>query len=269
MGLSESRAAQREEALRESLLRTATRVAEAMRETTEIIGAIAGGSLGRGGAIDAHSDADIWLLYRGAPPDPAAIERAWQALDAKRVENGEFLVDGWRVEISAHDAGVLAEEFHDLIALKTPDAPDENAHWMFYSVTLTDAEGAVAALKEELNTYPETLRNRLIARATHAMEKPARQARVCAGRGDLPAFWSCVTAFVTAYMDALFAFNRLWHPGPKRFLSLHLARCPRRPPAAADQLARLLDLESGAPSLARAELVGSLHRELLTLLASK
>ena len=245
--------------LRQSLLAAARRVASVMMSAPGMVGALAGGSLGRGGAIDRDSDADIWLLYRGAPPDMSILERLWRSLGAQPVEGGEWVVDGWRAEVSAHESDALFESLDRLIAREEPGAPDADAHWLYYTVALADPHGIVRDLRQKLRVYPESLRCRLVAQSLQSMDKPARQARILAERGDLPAWWLCAGAFITAFAEGLFAHNHLWHPGPKRLLDLHLARCREQPPDCAARLKRLLALDQPASLQERAEILQGLR----------
>ncbi len=248
--------------MRDNLLAVAEKTARAMADLPSVMGAIAGGSLGRGGTIDAESDADICMWIRGNAPDAPLVARVWETLGARALGAGDYELDGWEVELSFQAFDEAAKSIARLIDREEPDADDSTAHWMAYSVILWDPTGEVAHLRDQLKRYPNSLRTRLLNRACAAMSKPVRQAPVLARRGDLPAFWMAVSDFSRWFAEALFALNRLWSPGPKRFLDTHLERCKNQPTNTRERLTQILALGEGISMEERAEEVERLASEL-------
>lgn len=250
---------------RASLWQAARRAGRALGELPNVLSVLAGGSLGEGGEVDPSSDGDLLLLCRHGYPTPEDMEQRLAPFKFHRLADGAYLLNGWSMEISLWDYDALAKEFHSLVHQQVPEASDFNARWLYYTVVISDPGGLGRALKDMLKTYPERLRRTLLERGITGLEKTVRQTHVLAGRDDLPAFWIALSDFVRQYMDTLFALNRLWRPGNKRFLSYHIQRCSRRPMDAESALSTLMDPQNGLSARDRAQIVGKLHADLLAL----
>jgi hypothetical protein len=71
-----------------------------------------------------------------------------------------------------------------------------------------------------------------------------------------------IAALLASAFDVLFAVNRETHPGEKRLVALALARCPRRPPRLAEDVAALL-ASAGTPDVvARADALAAAIEDL-------
>ena len=93
----------------------------------------------------------------------------------------------------------------------------------------------LTALKSIISTpYPEKLRQNIIHRNMMLMkDKPfssyIEQIKKAVERNDLNSINHRSAAFFESYFDALFAANRLLHPGEKRLISFALSNCRALP----------------------------------------
>ena len=250
---------------RASLWQAARRAGRALGELPHVLVVLAGGSLGEGGDVDPSSDGDLLLLCRNGFPTLEEIEHKLGQRKFHRLGEGAYLLNGWLMEISLWDYDALREEFYRLVQEQEPGNSDYNARWLHYTMVISDQAGLGRSLKDLLKTYPERLRKTILEQGFAKLDRSVRQAHVLAGRGDLPAFWIVLADFLNQYMDTLFALNRLWRPGSKRFLAYHIQRCSRRPMGAESALTTLLDPQNGLSAKDRVQILGKLHADLLTL----
>ena len=114
-----------------------------------------------------------------------------------------------------------------------------------YSQVLFDRRGWLIDLQQQSEQpYPEALRHAVIAKNhavlrrvipsyTHQIEKASR-------RGDVVSLNHRVAALLASYFDAVFALNRVLHPGEKRLIAWTQAHCAHLPVEMADQIEAVL-----------------------------
>jgi hypothetical protein len=114
-----------------------------------------------------------------------------------------------------------------------------------YSRLLFDRRGWFSDLQQQSEQpYSEALRHAVIAKNhavlrrvipsyTHQIEKASR-------RGDRVSLNHRVAALLASYFDAVFALNRVLHPGEKRLIEWAQAQCAHLPVEMADQIEAVL-----------------------------
>jgi hypothetical protein len=198
-----------------------------------------GGSAGAG-LDDAQSDLDIHVYWRAplaAPEqraarlatcaDPGSIElevRFWGLEDHLRVGGRDVELiyvhlDDLRAEVErAYAEGLGAEGF-----------ATAQLYYVANGRPFYDPKGDLAALQTRLATYPEATRRRLLESHRPLLRAYLRHLRVAQSRGDLLFAQHRRYTIQMVFFNALFALNRLYHPGEKRLL-LHAQRCAVQPP---------------------------------------
>ncbi|MBQ8706629.1 MAG: DUF4037 domain-containing protein [Succinivibrionaceae bacterium] len=107
----------------------------------------------------------------------------------------------------------------------------------------------LADLKTLIDTpYPEKLRASIIRRNLMLMkDKPfssySQQLRKAIARGDFVSVNHRLAAYLASYFDALFAVNRLLHPGEKRLVDFALKNCGVLPDGFEEDFKRLASAE--------------------------
>ena len=107
-------------------------------------------------------------------------------------------------------------------------------HQLLNATPVADPTGWYSALRLRYEVpYPDRLRARIVALSMRAMQKHSfsyvHQLELAAARHDPISLNHRVSAFLASYFDALFALNRVTHPGEKRLIAYALARCTTLP----------------------------------------
>lgn len=156
-----------------------------------------------------------WLSTAGAhdlTPEPAP-----RADDSRWIKG---TVDGIPLEVGNQTFADLARTVHRLVS--DPDLPDS---WIGLGDLLTHAvllrtSGEYARLIAPLHTYPEALRERLLAEADAHLRRcdPALAERLLR-RGEWIALAAQIADDCAALLCYLYAHDRRWQPGRKWTLS--------------------------------------------------
>ncbi len=190
---------------------------------------------------DPTSDYDIYLFTEKEPDvkDRLAIVKAVSS----KYEVGsdyfgpgdEYFVDEENVEFDVMFFD--ATWFEGIVRSVWLDGRASNGYTTAFLFTLSnldikyDPQGWLKGLKEIISTpYPGKLRENIIHRNMMLMkDKPfssyIEQIKKAVERNDLNSLNHRSAAFFESYFDALFAANRLLHPGEKRLIAFALANC--------------------------------------------
>lgn len=194
---------------------------------------------------DQTSDYDIYLFTEQEPSVDDRLELVRSV--SSRYEVGsdyfgpgdEYFVDSENVEFDVmfFDAGW----FEGLVRSVWLDGRASNGYTTAFLYTLSnidirfDPTGWLRGLRDLIGTpYPEKLRQNIIRRNMMLMkDKPfssyIEQVAKAIDRGDLNSINHRTAAFFESYFDALFAANRLLHPGEKRLIAFALKNCRTLP----------------------------------------
>ena len=194
---------------------------------------------------DQTSDYDIYLFTEKEPAVADRLELVRSV--SSRYEVGsdyfgpgdEYFVDSENVEFDVmfFDAGW----FEGLVRSVWIDGRASNGYTTAFLYTLSnldirfDPTGWLRGLRDLIDTpYPEALRQNIIRRNMMLMkDKPfssyIEQVAKAIDRGDLNSINHRTAAFFESYFDALFAANRLLHPGEKRLIAFALKNCQTLP----------------------------------------
>ena len=194
---------------------------------------------------DPTSDYDIYLFTEKEP----AVEQRLEIVRAvsSKYEVGsdyfgpgdEYFVDELNVEFDVMFFD--ASWFEGIVRSVWLDGRASNGYTTAFLYTLSnldikyDPQGWLKGLKDVINTpYPEKLRQNIIRRNMMLMkDKPfssyIEQIKKAVERNDLNSLNHRSAAFFESYFDALFAANRLLHPGEKRLIAFALANCRALP----------------------------------------
>ncbi len=196
-------------------------------------------------SADSTSDYDIYCFCDGEPPvsDRLALAKEVSSkYDVGRDYFGpgdEYLVDeaGVEFDVMFFDRAW----FEGLIKAVWVDCRASNGYTTAFHYTLSnldityDPEGWLTGLKKLIDTpYPEKLRQNIIERNVMLMKDKEfssyiEQIKKAVERNDLNSINHRSAAFFESYFDALFAANRLLHPGEKRLISFALTHCSALP----------------------------------------
>ncbi|MCR4676754.1 MAG: hypothetical protein K5634_05955 [Sphaerochaetaceae bacterium] len=197
------------------------------------------------GMGDENSDYDIYI-FTDRVPEPEERLKLVKRLSGRYEIYGdyfgpgdEFLVDeiNREFDLMYFDAG----DFEKHVKSVWLECRASNAYTTCFLYTLKnlrieyDPEGFIAELKRIIDTpYPEGLRENIIKRTFMLMkDKPfssyLEQIEKALERKDLNSISHRRSAFMESYFDALFAINRLLHPGEKRLISYALENCSALP----------------------------------------
>jgi len=239
-------------------LSLARRVVAGFAELPGVVAVALGGSLAAGTA-DAGSDVDLYVYAPVAIPLPvrAAVagDAAARELDLSPWEPG----DAWRdaasgrwIDVMYRTPAWIEDQLDRVLVRHEASLGYSTAFWhnVLTSAPLFDRDGWFARLQATADQpYPEALRRAIIATNRPLLRERTfsflRQIEAAIGRGDAVAVQHRLTAFLAAYFDVLFAFNRVPHPGEKRQMAHALAACPLRPPTFAREIEALLAAGAG------------------------
>lgn len=208
------------------LTATDTALAEALMSLPGVCAVAIGGSRATGLA-DAASDTDAYALVSGTLPAPAERARVLRALaDDDRVEaqdafgpEDHLVVDGGLVEIVYLMADALSEQVDAAFGegLMSEGFTTCFLHTVATCVPLAD-DGALAALRARLATYPEPTRRRILADTPEILRACLEQLSSACERGDVLMATHRRASVQALWFNMLFALNRVYHPGEKRLL---------------------------------------------------
>ena len=251
----------------------ATTVAAAFGALPEVVAVALAGSRTGGGA-DERSDIDLYVYADEEVPLAAraaiAGERASQrVLDHRFWEPGDTWVDadsGVEVDVMYRTPAWIEDALERVLVRHEASIGYSTALWhnVLASVPLHDSDGWFAGLRAWADRpYPERLRRAIVAK-NHPILREApfsylHQIELALARSDAVGVQHRVAALLASYFDALFAINRLPHPGEKRLVQHALARCALLPPEMARRLDDVLGLVPISPQAAR-RLVPAVHR---------
>ena len=125
---------------------------------------------------------------------------------------------------------------------------------------LFDRHGWLSAIQKEISQgYPEELRENIIRDNLAIIDGPSaapfiRQLELAARRDDAVSQNHRLAAILASYFDALFAFNRVYHPGEKKLVGYAHILC-RELPAGFDE-----DIAKTISSIGTERLLGNTER---------
>jgi predicted nucleotidyltransferase len=252
----------------------ARRVAGAYASVDGVVAVALGGSRATGAAGDG-SDVDLYVYAEAEPPLAARAAVAAGSpraeLGNRAFEPGDEWVDaatGVHVDVMFRTPRGIEEELDRVLVRHEPRTGYSTALWhgVRTSRALLDPAGWYGALQRRAAApYPEPLARAIVARNLPLLRRGlssfVRQLEKAARRGDAVSVNHRIAALLASAFDVLFAVNRETHPGEKRLVELALARCPRRPPRLAGDVAALL--AAGPPDVvARADGLAAALEEL-------
>lgn len=205
-------------------------LAEALMSLPGVRAVAIGGSRATGLA-DAGSDTDAYALVSGTLPAPEERARVLRSLaDDGRIEaqdafgpEDHLLVDGGLVEIVYLMVDALSEQVEAAFGegLMSEGFTTCLLYTVATCVPLAD-DGALAALRSRLATYPEPTRRRILAGTPEILRACLAQLSTACERGDVLMATHRRASVQALWFNMLFALNRVYHPGEKR-LHVHAA----------------------------------------------
>ncbi len=220
------------------------RIIDSYAELAEVKAIAIGGSSATG-SDDATSDID---LYNFVDSEPSVEQREKVALpySSRHEIGGDYFGPGdeFRVDQTGRELDVMffdRDWFEGLVRSVWLDCRPSNSYTTAFLYTLSnlvilhDPENWLSGLKSLIDTpYPERLRDNIIRRGLMLMkDKPfssyIEQIDKAIRRKDSNSVNHRTAAFMESYFDALFAANRLLHPGEKRLVAFALSNCPVLP----------------------------------------
>lgn len=194
---------------------------------------------------DSTSDYDIYFFTdREIPVEER--KKIVSPLSSKYEVGGDYFGPGdeyWVDELDVEFDVMFFDRkwFEDIVRGTWIDGRASNAYTTAFLYTLSnlqithDPENWLGGLQKLIDTpYPEKLRQNIIHRAFMLMkDKPfssyIEQIKKAVERNDFNSINHRTAAFLESYYDALFASNRLLHPGEKRLIAFSLANCKDLP----------------------------------------
>jgi len=233
--------------------KVARRLAAAYAQLPVVRAVALGGSQATGLAAG-DSDVDLYVY---ASPEPGLEARAAVAAGSPRrelgnrfFEPGDEWVDaetGLAVDAMFRDPSFIEGELDRVLVRCEARVGYSTAFWhgLVHSSSLYDPTGWYAALQARARMpYPEPLVRAVVEKNQPLLRRNLSSFRAqlarAAARGDAVSVNHRTAAFLASFFDVLFAVNRIPHPGEKRLLAVAEARCSRRPPELARQVAALV-----------------------------
>lgn len=254
-------------------------IVDALSAVPGVLAVALGGSHVRGFATP-ESDVDLGIYYRRQQPfDISALRGAASTLARGQGsaltplwEWGPWVNGGGWLRIAEQSVDWIYREFEQLEeVLVDAMAGDFSLHYGqqppagFHSYTLLgelgvclplwDPEGRLAALTEQVRSYPAALADQVIASGLRQVDFALMFARAGAERADVPYTVRCLSRIVTYLDQVVFALNRAWFINDKT-VSREIAGFERVPAGYGNTLSRVL----GAPGLDAASLALSVER---------
>ncbi len=219
-----------------------------------------GGSSATGDA-DLTSDID---LYNFVDSEPTIEQRKSIVLpfSSKYEIGGDYFGPGdeFLVDSAGREMDVMffnRDWFEDIVRSVWIGCRASNGYTTAFLYTLSnlvvvyDPENWLSKLKKLISTpYPEKLRENIIKRSLMLMkDKPfssyLEQIEKAISRNDQNSVNHRTAAFLESYFDALFAINRLLHPGEKRLVSFSQSHCEVLPSDFMEDMDKALSYRDG------------------------
>ncbi|KFI58697.1 nucleotidyltransferase domain-containing protein [Bifidobacterium gallicum] len=205
--------------------------------------AIALGGSRASGNNDARSDYDVYVYVNEPIPDEQRHELLEQYCSVLEIGNHYWemednctLNDGIDIDILYRDIDGFMDGVAQVVEHANPSNGYTTCMWhnVITSRTVFDRNGRLEQAKQRFDVaYPENLRRAVVERNMNLLSGtlPAydHQIAKAASRGDTVNVINRVAAFLDSYFDALFALNRVTHPGEKRMRTLALRDCAALP----------------------------------------
>ncbi|HPS77451.1 MAG TPA: hypothetical protein PLS53_04785 [Thermoanaerobaculaceae bacterium] len=208
------------------------------------------------GAVDAHSDLDLYVYARSevrleARRCIAGARGDRIELDNRFFEPGDEWIDvlsGTRVDVMFRRTGWIEDSLARVLDRHEASIGYTTCLWhsVLAATPLFDRTGWLARWQETARQpYPEPLRRAIVAK-NHPLLRSnlssfLHQLELAVARGDRVSVNHRLAAILASLFDILFAVNRLPHPGEKRLLALAEARCPKCPPELTVRVGALLE----------------------------
>ena len=220
-----------------------------------------GGSLASGEG-SASSDMDIYVFVRKDLPAEAR-EKLIKPLSSRYETGGDYFGPGdeFLYDAMNRECDVMywsTAWFTDTVKSSWERCQPQNGYTTAFLYTLKnfvivyDTDGWLASLRDMVQgEYPEDLMRNIVSRNLMLMkDKPFssyyEQIEKAVCKNDLVSVNHRIAAFLASYFDALFAMNRIFHPGEKRQVSHALKHCFRLPADFKECLDELLGI--GTPA---------------------
>lgn len=248
------------------------RVVGALTEVDGVLAVTLGGSRARGSARP-DSDVDVGLYYRpDVPLDVSGLRWAAAAVDDRPsvevtepgawgpwVDGGAWLsIDGHSVDwiyrnldrVERYLTDAAAGRFEVGYQVGHPHGVTSAVYLgeLATAVVLHDPSGALAAVREALQSYPPALRRALIERFGFEARFSLVQADKGAARGDVAYVVGCVWRATACLLQVAFAMNGRWLLNEKGALS-EARSLPRMPDGMVDTVEAVLAAPGGTPEV--------------------
>lgn len=233
----------------------AHRIASEFGAIPEVIAVALPGSLTSGSA-DVYSDIDLVVYTRdGDPPiearRPLIVARSTRAeIDNHFWETEDGWIErdtGFAVDVVYRSRAFITDQLERVIVHHQASTGYSTAFWynVLNSTLLFDRTNWFLELQQfARQPYPEPLRRAIVAKnylvLRDVLSGYVGQMRKAVFRTDLVSANHRVAAFLASYFDALFALNRVLHPGEKRLLQFAEAECEKLPEGWRENLESLL-----------------------------
>ena len=222
----------------------AVRVAERLAAIPGISAIVLGGSCARGTA-DEHSDVDLGLYYDPRRPfETAVLDQSAALLDDRRCTGlvtgfgdwgpgvnggGWLIIDGRHVDLLYRDQDKVKGAI-DACRAGRPESIYQLGHPLgfhnqiyagevFCCRAIYDPEGLIGKFKRDTAQYPESLRQRLIAKHLFDAAFELQISGKPAQRGDVLLVAACASRIVGFLLLVLYALNRRYFVNEKGALA--------------------------------------------------
>ena len=210
---------------------------------------------------DAESDLDLYVYCDTPPAIESRVALAQGRASTYEVDNrfwetGDEWLEaqtGLQVDVTFRTRAWIEERLASVLERFEPSLGYSTSIWhnVLVSEPLYDRSGWFETLQRwARQPYPEPLAEAIVrhnyAVLRGALDAYPRQLGRAATRRDLVSLNHRTTAMLASYFDALFALNRMPHPGEKRLLSLAQA-LPLVPAGMAEHVHALLHASVIAP----------------------
>ncbi len=230
--------------------------------------AVALGGSQTSGALDEHSDIDLYVYTKDVIPlsfRQAIVDKlgARQAdLNLTYWDLGDEWFDretGIEVDIIYWDPTWIEAQLERVLVSHQASMGYTTCFWrtVLHSSILFDRDDWFARLQEKCRKpYPEPLKQAIIAKNYPVLKAiiPSyyNQLKKAVDRGDLISVNHRLAAFFASYFDVLFAINELLNPGEKKVMNFVEEHCSKVPDGLAEQVPVILQAgAAGDKSLLR------------------
>jgi len=237
----------------------AKKVAEQFKKIPDVEAIALGGSQSDG-ALDQHSDIDLYIYSKDAVPLKKRLEII-QELGASRADmnltfwdTGDEWFDletGIEVDVMYWSPSWIEEQLERVQVKYQASMGYTTCFWRTVknSQILYDPYGWFTKLQDKcIQPYPSQLKRAIIAK-NHPILRSVipsyyGQIKKALGRKDLISINHRLATLFASFFDVLFALNEVLHPGEKKTLRFVKAECPLVPENHEGQIANIL--QSGA-----------------------